>query len=282
MRSRRRGLGHDLAGARPYRPGDDIRTIDHRATAKLSSARNGDELVVREFLTEQSTRVVVVLDRSPSMSLFPAGLPWLPKPAAVLEAVRVILASARDSGCPAGLLECNEQWVWVSPDGHADRDVLLARAAHSAYDAPAASLGTAIGSGLTLERGLGPGTFVFVLSDFLRPLASEIWEAMLARRWDVVPVIIQDRVWEQSFPDVAGSLLAIADPETGACSELRLSAADVATRQAENEHRIAELRMRLQRFGLDWIELCSANAESVLDDFAAWALGRREGARTLR
>ena len=36
MRSRARGYGTDLAGARPYRPGDDVRRIDWRASARLS------------------------------------------------------------------------------------------------------------------------------------------------------------------------------------------------------------------------------------------------------
>ena len=39
MRSVRRGRGTEVAGSRPYRPGDDIRTIDWASSARLSSAR---------------------------------------------------------------------------------------------------------------------------------------------------------------------------------------------------------------------------------------------------
>ena len=39
MHSARRGMGSDVAGSRPYLPGDDVDTIDWGASARLSSAR---------------------------------------------------------------------------------------------------------------------------------------------------------------------------------------------------------------------------------------------------
>ena len=38
MHSARRGMGSDVAGSRPYRPGDDVDAIDWAASAKLSAA----------------------------------------------------------------------------------------------------------------------------------------------------------------------------------------------------------------------------------------------------
>ena len=40
MHSARRGTGSDVAGSRPYRPGDDVDTIDWAASARLSSVRD--------------------------------------------------------------------------------------------------------------------------------------------------------------------------------------------------------------------------------------------------
>ena len=47
MRSSRRGTGSDTAGSREYVPGDSVADIDWSASARLSSARGGNEFIVR-------------------------------------------------------------------------------------------------------------------------------------------------------------------------------------------------------------------------------------------
>src|ERR687885_1228712 len=93
MRSARRGTGSDVAGSRPYRPGDDIDTIDWAASARLSAARGTDEFIVRERFTEEAPRVVIVCDRRPEMALFPPEFPWLSKPSAMRVAGELITGS---------------------------------------------------------------------------------------------------------------------------------------------------------------------------------------------
>src|SRR5205823_4478340 len=100
MRSLRRGGHADPVTSRPYRPGDDLRRIDRHASARLSAARDSDELIVREHYAEEAARIAVVVDPSPSMSLFPETLPWLQKPAAVAAAASLIAASAYRARCP--------------------------------------------------------------------------------------------------------------------------------------------------------------------------------------
>ena len=75
-----RGGGYEIASSRPYRPGDSVRAIDWKASARMSSARWTDDFVVREHFSEDPPRVVVFADRRPAMSLYPADLPWLHKP----------------------------------------------------------------------------------------------------------------------------------------------------------------------------------------------------------
>ena len=67
-----------------------------------------------------------------------------------------------------------------------------------------------------------PGTFVFVLSDFLPAPSREMWLIAVEHRWDVVPVVIQDPTWEQSFPDVSGIVVSLRDPGTGRVTPVRL------------------------------------------------------------
>jgi uncharacterized protein (DUF58 family) len=52
----KRGMGQDLLALRDYRPNDDLRHIDWKATAKART------LTVREFAAEDDKRVTIVLD----------------------------------------------------------------------------------------------------------------------------------------------------------------------------------------------------------------------------
>lgn len=254
MRSRARGPGFDLAGSRPYRTGDDVRRIDWRASARLSSVRDDDEFVVREHLTEESTRVVVVTDRSPSMALFPPGFPWLSKPAAVAEAEALITGSARVAGCPVGGVTLR--------DGEGLEE----------------GLGALSGS----ERRLPPGTLVFLLSDFLRPPGDESFAEALAHGWDVVAIVVQDPLWEQSFPDVAGAVLPLADPASGRLARVRLTRSEASARRDEHRRRLAGILARCEALGLDWALVSSHERGDVLEALLDWSHGRHQGARLVR
>src|SRR5919197_4689791 len=115
MRSVRRGAGSDIAGSRPYRPGDDMDTIDWAASARLSSAHATDEFIVRERFAEEAPRVVIVADRRPEMSLFPDWLPWLSKPEAVRTATLMIADSTTAVRGLGGYLDLAEGDIFWRP-----------------------------------------------------------------------------------------------------------------------------------------------------------------------
>ena len=56
LSANKRGLGQDLLALRDYRPNDDLRRIDWKATAR------SDTLTVREFSADDDKRVVVIFD----------------------------------------------------------------------------------------------------------------------------------------------------------------------------------------------------------------------------
>src|SRR3954454_14610060 len=91
MTSVRRGAGSDVAGSRPYRPGDEAHAIDWAASARLSSAHGSDEFIVREYLAEEAPRVVALSDRRPAMSLSPRPLLCRDKPEAMRQAAALIV-----------------------------------------------------------------------------------------------------------------------------------------------------------------------------------------------
>jgi hypothetical protein len=121
------------------------------------------------------------------------------------------------------------------------------------------------------REGLRSGSFLFVLSDFLVVPEGEAWVAALERRWDLVPVVIQDPVWEQSFPDVAGVVVPLVDPATGRLRPVRLTAAEVARRREANEQRLAGLLATFRALAVEPIVLSSSEPGEVLNAFLGWA-----------
>ena len=272
MHSTRRGIGSDVAGSRPYVPGDDVKAIDWPASARLSRARGIDEFIVREHYADEAPRVVVLSDRRPSMSLFPAGWPWLEKPEAVRAALRLIGDSALAAQAYTGYIDHGEGTpLWRPPKSqHTLHELDPDRPLRAPEDALARGLDELIRH----RRDVPAGTFLFVVSDFLTPPPRELWLRVLARRWDVIPVVVQDRVWEQSFPDVSGIVVPFADPVTGKTRHADLSKREASERRRANEERRAQLVRMFRGLDLEPVLVESSDVRSVLSAFLSWSDGR--------
>ena len=269
MRSARRGTGSDIAGSRPYRYGDDMDTIDWAASARLSSARGTDEFIVRERFAEEAPRVVIVADRRPAMSVFPDWLPWLSKPAATRIAALMIADSTVAARGYSGYLDFAEGDVyWRQPRSqHEDWRLQPPRP----FGAPEDTVTRSLDHLLELRPSLLPGSFVFVLSDYLLPLDEEMWLRAVERRWDIVPVVLQDPVWERTFPDVSRTMLPVVEPATGRLRSLRLSRAEALERRRANEERWARLVRAFSALDLDPVVVDSADPAAILVSFVAWS-----------
>jgi hypothetical protein len=260
----RRGGRADVASSRPYRPGDHFRTIDWKGSARLSSARQSDDFIVRERFAEEIPAVVIVVDRRPEMALYPADLPWLRKPAAVHAAARVLVASALNQRSLVAYLDYATHPgettagtpFWEPPHAQADvwgaglRERLELHLAQP-FDAPEDNLTHALAFLAGLRGTVPIGSFVFVLSDFIQPTAPELWGQAVERGWDVVPVIVQDRVWEQSFPQIDGVAISLADARGSGTRLVRLERREVEARRSFNEARLERLQRDFVRLGLD-------------------------------
>jgi uncharacterized protein (DUF58 family) len=269
LHSARRGLGSDVASSRPYEPGDDVDRIDWAASARLSLARGSEEFIVREHFAEEAPRVVVVCDRRPSMSIFPEGLPWLRKGEAARRATRVIGDSAVAARGLLGYFdEADGDAYWHPPRSQHE----LGELDHERpFRAGTDTLVRGLRHLAQQRRDLPAGTFVFVISDFLVEPSRDSWLHALERRWEVVPVVVQDPVWEQSFPDVGGAVVPLADPVSGRVSLVRVSAKDAARLRDENERRYRELVRRLRALDLDPVLVSSHEPRDVSLAFLTWA-----------
>lgn len=121
------------------------------------------------------------------------------------------------------------------------------------------------------------GTFLFVLSDFLTDVPADAWLDSVGHGWDIVPVVIQDPVWERSWPEIGGVAVPVADPRDGRVELVRLSRRQAARRLTENAERYAALLAELESLGLRPVEIEASDPSSVDEAFLAWADERRRG-----
>lgn len=274
----RRGPGTDVAGTRSYTPRDPISTIDWRATARLSTARGRDEFVVRERFAEEAPRVVVFPDGRASMELFQPPLPWLSKPAAVRSAAELIAASAFARNATVGYLDLRDgQPFWIAPGRRTVLDEIADRASEGGpYVAPEDAIARGFEFLARFRTDLSSGSFVFVLSDFLgSPVEDSVWLTAAARRWEVVPVIVQDATWEQSFPLVDSVIVPFAEPGSGTMLDVRVSKREARERKLSNQRRRDSLVANFRSLGLDPIVLATSDDGEVDALFTDWAAQRR-------
>jgi hypothetical protein len=231
---------------------------------------------VREQFAEEAPRVVVVCDRRPEMRLAPPGLPWLRKPEAQRTALELIRASTVEAHGFIGYLDLGDggEPFWLPPKSQSlweyeDRELETA-----AFDAPPDNVAEALEFLTAHPRSVPAGTFIFVLSDFLVPPARDLWTRAVELRWDVVPVVLQDPIWERSFPPVHSFVLEIADAR-GAAEDVWLSRREVDARRRANEERWARLVADFASAGLDPVAVTSAEPQEMLRAFLTWSDERR-------
>ncbi len=274
MHSSRRGIGSDVAGSRQYRPGDDIDTIDWAASAKLSAARGTDEFIVREHYADESPNVVVLCDRRPAMRGMPEEWGWLSKTCAMRNTLRLIADSAVAARGMVGYLDlADDEPRWSPPRSRLD--VAASGAEDELFSAQTDTLDRCVEHLVRHRRAFPAGSFLFLVSDFLVLPSRETWIAVAGERWDVVPVVLQDAVWEQSFPDVHGISVPLADEATGKRRVARLSKRECLELRNGHERRFAALLGTFRRLGLEPVVVSRSDRASVLGAFLEWSDRRR-------
>jgi len=211
------------------------------------------------------------------MSFFSSPLPWLDKPRAAREIAELLMRSAVGAGGFVGYLDHADGTPYWEPPrgGRRPREVMGRRFTEAPFTAPPDSLERALDHLAEHRRVVTSGAFVFMLSDFLPPPSDETWLQVLEHRWDLVPVVIQDPTWEQSYPNVPGIALPLRDPRTGRVAPVRLTAREVRERREANERRYAGLLDVFRGLDLDPVLVSSSEPGEILSSFLGWSEGRR-------
>ena len=212
-----KGRGMAFSEVRPYQPGDEIRAIDWNVTARMG------EPFVKVFAEERELTALIAVDRSASQD---AGLAAQPKSEVAAEIAALLVFSALENGDRAGLLLFTDRIERYVPPRRGKKHGL--RLITEALAFRPRGRGTDLAGALGhLSSAQRRRAVVFVVSDFLAG-DYETALAVLARRHDVVPVVLTDPV-EHELPPLPG-LWPLADAETGETVLVDLS--DLRTRRA--------------------------------------------------
>jgi uncharacterized protein (DUF58 family) len=189
--SRLRGRGLDFEELRRYRPGDDVRSIDWRVTARTRTAHT------RVFSEEKDRAVMIVIDQRMNMFF---GTRRQLKSVSAAELAALIAWRAYDSGDRIGAVLFNDEQVTVLPPRRSEGQVMdilhgvLAMNHALSADATAPENPGQLNSALEAAARHAPhDVLVVMVSDFFGADAtSGKWVANLATHNDVLGVLVYD------------------------------------------------------------------------------------------
>jgi len=176
-----KGRGMDFDEVQPYAAGDDVRFIDWNVSARTGA------LHVKHFVEERELTVLIVVDASSSMAF--GSAPETKRIVAAQIAALLAMLAVRNND-RVGLAIFDEDVDTYIPPKKGKKHVL--RLVTSILGHQPRRSQTDLGAALRyVTRVLRRKAIVFVVSDFLAP-DTERDLRILARRHDVVPVVIED------------------------------------------------------------------------------------------
>ena len=119
------------------------------------------------------------------------------------------------------------------------------------------------------------GTFVFVVSDFLETVPDRTWMRIRSLAWDVTPLVVQDPVWEQSFPRIGGVVVRFSLPGWAGHSDVWIGRRRARALSESNERRLGATITRFRRLGFDPVVVGTNDRTEVAELLHSWAARRR-------
>ena len=212
--SRFRGRGMEFHESRIYQPGDEVRNMDWRVTARAGKPH------VKQFQEERERPLWLLVDQGPSMRF---GTRVAFKSVIAARAAALLAWAAVDRGDRVGGFVFDETWQFERRPAARTRGLLplLQALAQLPQHRPAGFKGI-VPAAQTLVHLVRPGSLIFLLSDFLGiQRESNRWIAELGRANELVFLHLYDplEAWAPPpgrYPVTDGrqtSLLDTRDPD---------------------------------------------------------------------
>jgi hypothetical protein len=181
---RRKGQSLEFYDYRPYIPGDDVRYVDWRASARHG---NAEDLLVRTFMAEEQLTLVISLDTRNTMQM-PAVMPKIIIASWLLEAISWIALRSDDRVILHRLFGSANGSIQELYGSHGSSPIRKVLNRFLSYKGPKDSVNTSV-----LERYLRPAVVWLIISDFYfdmdtegRKLGRRIAEAQDGMRWIII------------------------------------------------------------------------------------------------
>ncbi len=195
-----KGQGIEFSEIREYTPGDDIRTIDWKVTARMHAPH------VKEFIEERDLRVFIVFDISGSGNFGNN----LTKKRKSIELAATLMFSALRNNDNVGLFLFTDKVELFVPARKGRRHILKLLRILISHQPQ--SMKTNLSNSLaSVSKIIKKRSIVFVISDFFADDFSAPLK-VLRNKHDVIAVNINDSR-EMKIPDVG--LIELEDEETG-------------------------------------------------------------------
>lgn len=242
-RSSYRGSGMEFEDLREYRPGDDVRNINWRVTARTKTP------FVKTFREERELNVLIALDLSSSTQI---STQWKSRARVLSECGALLSLIALSNNDKVGLLSFSDRLLKYLPPKKSRAAVFSIIAEVLAQeDTPRRKTNLAglleFAGKLCKRRSL-----IFLLSDFIDSNYKDSLRRLSAKH-EITAVWIQDPL-DMELPQ--GGLIRIEDPESGLESILDLSSSEFLREyKAHFQQRQSQLQQEMRELGVSLIEL---------------------------
>ncbi|WP_244731922.1 DUF58 domain-containing protein [Psychrosphaera aestuarii] len=256
-----KGRGMEFDEARHYQPGDDVRTIDWRVTARTGKTHT------KIFREEKDRPIFILCDLLPTMYF---GSELLFKSVQACHLASLIAWKAKKNGDKVGGLVLTKQQLFESKPRARQQALLhwLNQLVQGHQTLSNKKGGSASPSGSAdslkslpqhfenackhLRQVAHPGSLIYIISDFQNMSEQALQHLFqLQKHCEVNACAIYDPI-EQALPHYAGNNLAITD---GNKVKVISSATQIAQYNDNAQKRFFTQKQHLQQFNIKWLPI---------------------------
>ena len=236
-----KGQGIEFAEVRQYIPGDDVRSIDWNVSAKTGG------VFVKKFNEERELTLLIACDVSASLMFGSLGRL---KSEIATELAAVFAFSATHNNDKVGLLLFSDKIELYIPPKKGRRHVL--RIIRELLAFTPKNKGTDIALALdSINHLIRRSGIVVLISDFKTEQNYSKSFKLTARKFDVVPVIVEDKL-ERNLP-MSHIFLSLEGLEGGGQALLNLASKRTAEITQKHTKELDEAKLLFTKSGLEYV-----------------------------